>query len=180
MRYNDRDVFIMALTLYGEARGLDLEGQTKVAWVIRNRAERRAFVGSSWLGTEGAVAKVCLMPWQFSCWNDGDPNSGRLHTWLDEFDRRGGANMEILPFINLATSVLEGLVEDITNGADHYHTVRAPSWAQSWPPTWAKAYGVVACDTIVDGDGETIADPRGHVFYSSLVKPGEKSASIPS
>lgn len=180
IRYNERDVVIMALTLYGEARGLDTEGQTKVAWVIRNRAERFGFVGTSHVGAEGAVAKACLMPWQFSCWNDGDPNASALKALLREFDKTGERPYGLDHQFKIATAVLEGIVEDITNGADHYHTIRAPRWADRWPPTWAKAYGVVACDTIVDGDGETIADPRGHVFYSSLVKPGEKSASIPS
>lgn len=170
IRYDERDVFIMALTLYGEARGLSVEGQTKVAWVIRNRAERIAFVGSAFVGNEGAVAKACLMPWQFSCWNESDPNSAKLREWLDGYHCAQTIPGELATQYNIATSVLSGIVEDITNGADHYHTTRRPAWAPSWPPTWAKSYGVVARDP-----GE-----YGHVFYSSLVKPGEKSASISS
>lgn len=165
IRYNERDAVIMALTLYGEARGLDTAGQTKVAWVIRNRAERFSFVGTSHVGAEGAVAKACLMPWQFSCWNDGDPNASALHTMLREFDRHGEWPEGLEPQFQTATAVLEGIVEDITSGADHYHTIRAPRWADHWPPTWAKAYGVTARDP---GD-------HGHIFYSSLVRPQQKS-----
>lgn len=170
IRYNDRDVFIMALTLYGEARGLDTEGQTKVAWVIRNRAERARFAGPRQVGSEGAVAHVCTMPWQFSCWNEGDPNSAELLGMLHTYDERGEYPGKLVPQINVATSVLEGTVEDITHGADHYHTIRAPRWAHSWPPYWAAHMGEVSRDP----------SDHGHVFYSSLVKPGVKSASNPS
>jgi len=156
--FSDRDLFVMALTLYGEARGLPEEGQTKVAWVIRNRAERKQFVGSQF-GTPGCVTTVCLAPWQFSCWNVNDPNSRVLNDRLRRFDDLVTPEpMGMTTQLKVARDVLEGLVPDPTNGADHYHTIAAPSWATTWPPEWANEYKVTARDP----------DDSGHIFYSSL------------
>ncbi len=170
IRYNARDIFVMALTLYGEARGLSEEGQVKVAWVIRNRAERVAFVGPRMVGSEGAVAHACMMPWQFSCWNESDPNREQLVEWLGTFDRyfyddnyegeKPPAPTALKKQLALASAVLEGIVEDITNGADHYHTTAKPRWAREWPPHWAPHMRVVSQD----------AGTKGHVFYDSRHK----------
>lgn len=156
LKHDYRDAVILALTLYGEARGLDTEGQTKVAWVIRNRASRARFVGNSHVGAEGAVAKACMMPWQFSCWNESDPNSAFLHEALRLYDR-GQLVEQIEPQLAVAEAVLAGTIPDPTNGADHYHTIRAPRWAHSWPPYWAAKMAVACVDP---GTG-------GHVFYNS-------------
>jgi hypothetical protein len=68
----DRD--ILARTLWGEARGEGLAGEIAVAWTIRNRV----FDGNpkSWWG-EG-YAGGGMKPWQFSCWNQNDPNYAYL------------------------------------------------------------------------------------------------------
>lgn len=54
------DAQILCLTLYGEARGEPIEGQIAVGCVIRNRVDTGRW-GASY-------AKVCLAPFQFSCW----------------------------------------------------------------------------------------------------------------
>lgn len=148
MEYNNYDVETLAKTLYGEARGEPHDGKVAVAWVIRNRAARGAFAGNG-VGKDSAVARVCMAPWQFSCWNADDPNRTLLLTlqrdrYVDEFD--------------IATDVLDGLVEDNTKGADHYHTIARPRWADNWPPAWAPTMGITA-------------KFGGHIFYSSLTKP---------
>lgn len=61
------DIDILARTIYGEARGEPWEGKIAVAWVVRNRAERGGWWGDT-------IREVCLKPWQFSCWNETDPN----------------------------------------------------------------------------------------------------------
>jgi hypothetical protein len=55
-----RDVY--AATLYAEARGEIVEGQTWVAWVIFNRAKHNP----------DRIRDVCLAPWQFECWTNRD------------------------------------------------------------------------------------------------------------
>ena len=38
MKYSERDLNILTLTIYGEARGEPHEGKVGVAWSARNRA----------------------------------------------------------------------------------------------------------------------------------------------
>ena len=57
-------------TIWGEARGEGEPGMTAVAHVLLNRLK-----DGRW-GT--ALGSVCLAPYQFSCWNIGDPNRARM------------------------------------------------------------------------------------------------------
>lgn len=58
---------ILALTLWGEARGEPIEGQIAIANVIINR-----------IPTYHTIKEVCLAPKQFSCWNISDVNYTKL------------------------------------------------------------------------------------------------------
>ena len=69
----EKDRYILARTLWGEARGESLAGQIAVAWTIRNRVDDGNT--KSWWG-EG-YAGVCQKPYQFSCWKN-DPNFAYL------------------------------------------------------------------------------------------------------
>lgn len=140
MIHNDDDIETMAKTIYGEARGESHEGQVAVGWVIRNRAERRGFVGPM-LHMAGAVTKACRMPWQFSCWNEGDPNREKLLALQPE---------DYEAQRKIASAVVEGIVEDVTGGADHYHTVNIPL------PFWARSY-------------EPVKKIGAHIFYDSRI-----------
>ena len=69
IRHHDIDV--LARTLYGEARGEPHEGKLLVGHVIKNRwrtGYRR----------KETIEEVCTDPWQFSCWNENDPNRKKL------------------------------------------------------------------------------------------------------
>ena len=116
------DLQILALTLYGEARGESTAGRHAVAWVIKNRAARR-FRGAT-------IRDVCLSPKQFSCWNPTDANRALLEdprTLLSETYKR---------IEREARAVVQDEVEDPTGGADHYHERSiAPYWASSMTET---------------------------------------------
>ena len=71
MKFEDLD--IMAKTMWGESRNQDTSGQIAVASVIKNRAEARRWYGNT-------PKEVCLKEWQFSCWNEGDPNKIKDNT----------------------------------------------------------------------------------------------------
>jgi N-acetylmuramoyl-L-alanine amidase len=142
--HNDHDVLMLARTLWGEARGEPAEGQTAVAWVICNRAARGRFAGRLFK-QEGAVAYVCLVPRQFSCWNEGDPNRIKLLVLGED---------QFLDQVAIASNVLDGLVADPTDGADHYHTIEPPAGTEVWPPDWAETM-------------RETARFGGHVFYDS-------------
>ncbi|MDR1609374.1 MAG: cell wall hydrolase [Holosporales bacterium] len=118
----DRDIEIMAKTIYGEARGEyrlpngGLDSLIAIGNVIMNRAKRS---GES-------VVTECLKPYQFSCWNKNDPNRRVI-----ENVRPSDAIYE--KCFTIAGKLLCGdLQTDATNGATHYYSVRMRS-----PPYWS-------------------------------------------
>ncbi len=126
------DLKIMALTVWAEARGEPKVGQRAVAWVIRNRFEHPGWWSRAMGVLANTIAAVCLCPFQFSCWNDNDPNRQRLE---DQATKRRGDFLDIRA---LCFEVLhEPPMNDPTAGADHYCTKAvAPrtKWAQRRTP----------------------------------------------
>lgn len=109
----------VAATIYGEARGEGNEGMLAVGCVIRNRVQNPGWWGEDW-------SSVCTAAKQFSCWWD---KQGERVRCVDESDARFAKCMEI------AKSVISGEAEDITGGADHYHTgAVSPSWSRGKIP----------------------------------------------
>lgn len=123
----ERDIDVLARTLWGEARGEGLAGMIAVGWTVRNRVELD--LGSDgrpdWWG-EGYEG-VCRKPWQFSCWNASDPNSAYL---------RGEKPIPPAQYMQAreaAVAVIEGGRPDPTGGATHYYSTslaRPPAWTQ--------------------------------------------------
>lgn len=98
--------FLIVACLWAEARGEGYIGMLAVLYVLANRVKRR---GSSF-------PKEILKPWQFSSFNDNDPNRDKmLDAWKE--DPAGWT---------LACEVLSdyqaGHTQDPTAGADHYCT----------------------------------------------------------
>ena len=123
----DRDIEIMARTIYGEARGEyhkkngGIEALAAVGHVIMNRAIRS---GSS-------IESECLKPWQFSCWNKNDPNRKVIENVTLENP------IYKLCYI-VAKRVICNEIEDITGGSTHYYSAymkNPPYWAKNKPPT---------------------------------------------
>lgn len=122
-------VDILARTLYGEARGEPARGQEAVAAVVVNRVRRARERGGYWWG--GTIVEVCLRPWQFSCWNETDPNRARILAVGPE-DRRFAA------CVRIARRAAAGVLADPTDGATHYHVLgREPLWAVGRQPSAA-------------------------------------------
>lgn len=118
---------LLALTLYGEARGETALGKRAVAWVVRNRmAQAERYIAkrgrSHPLFGNGTVAGAVLKPWQFSCWNKGDPNLPKLLDIVQTNGESAGAGLwAVLKAV--AQGVLEGEWDDPTFGATHYCTL---------------------------------------------------------
>jgi N-acetylmuramoyl-L-alanine amidase len=111
----------MARTIWGEARNQGTLGMVAVANVIMNRVAL-----DSWFGYD--VISVCKKPYQFSCWLKNDPNYEKLRMVNDSDESFRKALM-------IADFAAERLLKDITNGADHYHTVSImPRWAKGKKP----------------------------------------------
>lgn len=114
--YSDKELEVLAKTIYGEARGEPQVGQEAVAFTVLNRIEKR-----SWWGRD--IIRVCKYPWQFSCWNSNDPNSATLNTMA-------GNASELIPFLNVARRVLTGQAQNPIGKATHYYAdyIAPPSW----------------------------------------------------
>ena len=118
----NREIDILARTLYGEARGETVRGKEAVACVIINRAKRSKERGGYWWGSD--VEGVCLKPWQFSCWNENDPNAKKIRAIQP-------GHRVFDTCIRIAQRAVSGALDDITKGATHYHTLHVnPPWSR--------------------------------------------------
>lgn len=121
---------VVALTVWGEARGEGLTGLAAVACVIRNRAIHPRV---RWWGV--GFRDVCLKPWQFSVWNEGDPNRRLLLAIAQGLPPGPDGQASWTLARAVAHEVIEGKFPDITGGADHYHTLDVrPKWAEGLTP----------------------------------------------
>ena len=135
----DREIDVLARTIYGEARGEPVRGKEAVACVILNRVRRAKRRGGYWWG--GDLIEVCHKPWQFSCWNEDDPN-------LEKLLKVDAGNTVFKTCKRVARRALGGALKDPTDGSTHYHAIGAE-------PPWAR--------------GREIAATIGrHVFYNNV------------
>ncbi len=127
---SSKAVDILARTLYGEARGeyLRRDGGISalmgIANVVMNRVRHQSWFGKT-------IEDVCLKPYQFSCWNENDPNRPVL------LQVQSGKDKVFDTCVEVAKSVSGGSWPDITHGSDHYYAVwlaRAPKWAVGKTP----------------------------------------------
>lgn len=117
-----REVDVLARTLYGEARGETVRGKEAVACVIVNRVKRARDRGGYWWGD--TIEHVCRKPWQFSCWNENDPNRKKI-----EAVEPGHKVFDTC--LRIARRAVSGCLDDLTHGATHYHHASiAPVWAR--------------------------------------------------
>ncbi len=119
---NASDLFTLARTVYGEARGEDDQGRAAVAHVVLNR-----FRSDRWFSAD-TIEAVCRKPLQFSCWNKIDPNRSMVEN----------ANLDDRTFLrcfDVAVGVLTGRLADPTAGSTHFHAAGTrPKWAAGKTP----------------------------------------------
>ncbi len=87
------------------------------------------------------MEEVCLRPWQFSCWNEGDPNRAVI-------ENVDASNRNFASCLRIARRAVAGALEDPTMGATHYHA------RGSFPP-WARGR-------------KTSAEIGNHLFYNDV------------
>jgi spore germination cell wall hydrolase CwlJ-like protein len=105
---DSNDVMTLARTIYGEARGEGAAGMAAVASVVMNRVRAGNYPGGT------SVARVCTAPWQFSCWNPGDPNLAVIRAVT-------AANPVFADALAIARQAVAGQLADTTGGATMYH-----------------------------------------------------------
>ena len=105
---------ILSLCVWREARGEGLLGKRGVAHVVWNRVARPSWWGNS-------IHSVILCPFQFSSFNEGDPNSSK---WPEDADPAYSDSLTV------CEDVLLNGDEDITGGSTSYYdiSIPAPYW----------------------------------------------------
>lgn len=119
MKHDDRDILIMTMTAWDEARG---EGQDGIRAQIHSVINR--FNAGRWYSRK-TLAATCLLGYAYSAWNSNDPNRvASAEIPLDE-------PLMTLCRGEVTLALLDGS-EDPTNGATHYYASTMPA-----PPAWA-------------------------------------------
>ncbi len=115
-----KEMTLLTMCVYGEARGEPFEGKLAVAKVVMNRVAE-----GGWYG--GSIKDVVLKPYQFSCFNTWDPNFAKLfypnkRAWKQCFKAAWNAYSEMMG--------------DPTDGATHYCVTRInPPWVRAMEET---------------------------------------------
>lgn len=109
---------IMARTIWGEARSEGVNGMRGVGHVIMNRAKLNTWYGRT-------TKEVALKEYQFTAWNINDPNRVKMLNVTKD-------DPQFKQAIEIATNIINGVDDDLTGGATHYHTKQInPYWASS-------------------------------------------------
>jgi spore germination cell wall hydrolase CwlJ-like protein len=113
------DVTLLAMCIYAESRGEPYAGKCGVGHVVINRVKCKTWYGKG-------IKDVILKPWQFSCFNEKDPNFQKLvelaHNppYIDE------------QYLEIADGCIDGYIPSPVEDATHYHnTLVKPSWIDS-------------------------------------------------
>ena len=119
---------IMALTIYGEARGESYDGKVAVGSVILERVDHREWDGDT-------IHEVCLMPYQFSCYLPGDPNFHALRLIAQDWETKAMRSMAMSECYQVATGLIDGIIPRTPEiAAAHccqYKTIKArAAWAK--------------------------------------------------
>lgn len=143
--WTERDLDLLAATMWGEGRSGGSAEMRAIGHVILNRVENDGF-GSS-------IQAVVLSPYQFSCWNEGDPNRSRMERLLERrWSARGEDWIMWLVAREVARQILDGDSQDPTTGATFYHTADIrPYWAEY---------------------GEGARQLGAHIFYATVRRRG--------
>lgn len=113
----DPEDILLARMIYGEARNCSEAEMTAVAYTVINRVND----GKEWNGSN--IKDVLLKPFQYSCFNEGDPNLQKLmDPEKDLFES----------CLAIARKVISGEIKDPASGATHYFNPENanPGWAE--------------------------------------------------
>lgn len=139
----NRPVDVLTCTLYGEAAGESRMSRIGVGCCIRNRVNLDLHHDHKpdWWG-EGYPG-VCLAKWQYSCWWElTSGNSTRVYALAASMLASAPPPRDAVAVAELraiAVAIIDGSIDDITNGATHYLThallvTKPPKWVLGQKP----------------------------------------------
>ena len=109
------DTQLMALALYGEARGESTKGKIAVGSIILERVDHRDWNGKT-------IHGVCLKPKQFSCFNEKDPNRVRLEFIANNWDAAISTNIILNDCFCIALGLIQGTIPRTPEIAENHAT----------------------------------------------------------
>jgi N-acetylmuramoyl-L-alanine amidase len=111
---------LLGMCIFGEARGESYPAKLGVGCVVRNRMLAKGKYGQDYSG-------VILKPWQFSSFNENDPNRAKLLAPLEH-------DVESVWALcySAALAVFCGGCEDATGGAVFYHDSSLLQAPRAW------------------------------------------------
>jgi N-acetylmuramoyl-L-alanine amidase len=125
------DKQILALTIYGEARGEIRAGQIAVGSVILERVKHKDWEGKT-------IPEVCLKPYQFSCYLPSDPNFPALKLLAGDWQHKYVQSPELQNCYQIADGLIDGEIPETPEIAEHHacqyvtnamlHSTSPPSW----------------------------------------------------
>ncbi len=125
----NKEIELIAKTIWGEGRGESYEGKVAIGNVIVNRYNiSQRTKKSDWWGN--TIEQIILHPYQFSCHNHNDPNKSKIAKLTT-------ADYQYRESLKIARGILSGTIKDNTFGATHYfaYKVVRPRWASSMKKT---------------------------------------------
>ncbi len=129
---------LLAMCLFGEARGESDLARRAVAQLLLNRARtpRRAFGSKPGADFAENLRRVILQPWQFSCFNPGDANRAKLLHPLDHeepqvWERCFRCAQQALQAGDYNAQHNADPRDELTANSDHYFddSIQPPAWA---------------------------------------------------
>lgn len=118
------DAYIVAATLWGEARGEGELGMQAVMNVIMNRAK----------GDFSKARDIVLKPKQFSIWNSvANPEEKALALAKSHREKKLKDGPSFIKAVELVDKAMKGSLTDVTGGATFYFNPKKAN------PSWAKA-----------------------------------------
>ncbi|MBI4479423.1 MAG: cell wall hydrolase [Acidobacteria bacterium] len=121
---------LLAMCLFGEARGESEEARRAIAQVILNRARHphKVFGSRAGAGLEENLRRVILKPQQFSCFLESDPNYPKI---LHPLDYEPPAVWQRCLDAAQQALATAGEPDALTLNSDHYFddSLQPPSWA---------------------------------------------------
>lgn len=136
---------VLALTIYGEARGESTEGKIAVGSVILERVDHRDWDGKT-------IPEVCFKKYQFSCYLEDDPNYPKLLKIAENWDEAMKNNAALNDCFGIALGLVSGNIP------------RTPEIAETHCCQYATAKG--AERVTWDDKMKVVAKINGHVFFA--------------
>lgn len=118
---------LMALTIWGEARGEIYQGKVAVGSVIMERVDRRNWDGKN-------IHEVCLWPYQFSCYLPKDPNRAKMLDIAQNWDLRIAKDKSLQECFAATQGLLSSNIPRNPIAIQYYDprgVDKAPDWAST-------------------------------------------------